>query len=500
MSAPRFDTTTHPAARPDGSARATPPLSRQLVQVARCVQAVQAGRSLATVLPEVPSPLRPGVQALTFHALRHLGTTQALVNLLADKAPPAPARALLCVALALLLPMARSPVDANAAGSPSPGGSHAEHDPSSPVYDAFTVVDQSVQAAHAVRAMAAQAGMVNACLRRFLREQADLLAQVGTDWEARYNHPAWWVKRVRRDHPQHWQAILAANHAAAALVLRVNMVHISRADYLVHLANAGLPAAPVGAAGVALGRTVAVEGLPGYAQGWFSVQDPAAQLAAPLLLDGLPTTPGQPLRVLDACAAPGGKTAHLLEHAHHHGLAVDVLALEVDALRSQRIAENLQRLALPAAAPLPAPVVSKVSVAVVDAGDVPAWWDGVPFDAILLDAPCTASGIVRRHPDVRWLRRETDVAALVATQHRLLETLWPLLKPGGRLLYCTCSVFVAEGQHQVDAFLQRHADALAAPAPGHLLPGAAGRAIGMVDNPHLDHDGFFYALLLKLPT
>jgi 16S rRNA (cytosine967-C5)-methyltransferase len=474
------------------------------VQVVACVQAVQAGRSLTTVLPEVPGPLRPGVQALTFHALRHLGTTQALVNLLADRAPPAPARALLCVALALLLPMARLPVDANAAGSPSPGGGHAEHAPSSPVYDAFTVVDQSVQAAHAVRAMAAQAGMVNACLRRFLREQADLLAQVGADWEARYNHPAWWVKRVRRDHPQHWQAILAANHAAAALVLRVNVAHISRADYLVHLADAGLPAVPVGAAGVALGRTVAVEGLPGYAQGWFSVQDPAAQLAAPLLLDGLPATPGQPLRVLDACAAPGGKTAHLLEQAHHQGLAVDVLALEVDALRSQRILENLRRLALPVAAPQPAPltapVTSQVSVAVADAGDVPAWWDGVLFDAILLDAPCTASGIVRRHPDVRWLRRETDVAALAATQHRLLEALWPLLKPGGRLVYCTCSVFAAEGRSQVEAFLQRHADALAAPAPGHLLPGAAGRASGMADNPHHDHDGFFYALLLKPPA
>jgi 16S rRNA (cytosine967-C5)-methyltransferase len=476
-----------------------PSLARQLVQVARCVQAVQAGRSLTTALPEVPGALRPGVQALTFHALRHLGTTQALVSALADKAPPAPARALLCAALALLLPVvnvvasADAHADSDAAASANPGDGSAARDPSQPVYDAFTVVDQSVEAAHAVRGMAAQAGMVNACLRRFLREQAALLAQVSTDWEARYNHPAWWVKRVRRDHPQHWQAILAANNAAAPLVLRVNVAHISRADYLVHLADAGLPATPVGASGVALGRSVAVEGLPGYVQGWFSVQDPAAQLAAPLLLDGMrgvPGAEGQPLRVLDACAAPGGKTAHLLEHAHHLGLAVQVLALEVDAQRSQRITENLQRLALPANAPASA---STARTVVADAGEVDRWWDGELFDAILLDAPCTASGIVRRHPDVRWLRRETDVAALAATQHRLLEALWPLLKPGGRLVYCTCSVFRAEGQAQVDSFLQRHTDAVSLPAPGHLLPGSAGSGADMADNAPRENDGFFYA-------
>ncbi len=454
------------------SATASPPLSRQLVQAARCVQAVQAGRSLTTALPEVPGPLRPGVQALTFHALRHLGTTQALVALLADKAPPAPVRALLCVALALLLPQ-------------------AEATPLHPHYTAFTVVDQAVEAAHAVRGMAPQAGLVNACLRRFLREQVELLAQVSTDWEARYNHPAWWVKRVRRDHPQHWQAILAANNTAAPLVLRVNTAHIGRDAYLGHLASAGLPAVPMEAGGVALGRAVAVEGLPGYAQGWFSVQDAAAQLAAPLLLQGLPAALGQRLRVLDACAAPGGKTAHLLEQAQQLGLTVQVMALEVDGPRSTRITENLQRLRLPADAH------STAQVVVADAGDVAAWWDGEPFDAILLDAPCTASGIVRRHPDVRWLRRETDVAALAATQQRLLAALWPLLQPGGRLVYCTCSVFRAEGQAQVDAFVQRHPDAEVRPSPGHVLPGRAGAGSDMDDNAARDHDGFYYACLHK---
>lgn len=459
-----------PVARPDGVAKTSPPLSRQLVQAARCVQAVQAGRSLTTALPEVPGPLRPGVQALTFHALRHLGTAQALVALLADKAPPAPARALLCVALALLLP---------------PDGDEQPH------YEAFTVVDQSVGAAHSVRGMAPQAGLVNACLRRFLREQADLLAQVHADWEARYNHPAWWVKRVRRDHPKQWQAILAANNTAAPLVLRINTAHITREAYATHLAQAGVAARSVGTSGLVLTHAVAVEGLPGYDLGWFAVQDPAAQLAAPLLLDGLPATSGQPLRVLDACAAPGGKTAHLLAHAQQLGLVVQVLALEVDSTRSARITENLNRLRVPADAR------SSAQVAVADAGHVGAWWDGALFDAILLDAPCTASGIVRRHPDVRWLRRETDVPALAATQHRLLEALWPLLTPGGRLVYCTCSVFRAEGQQQVDAFVQRHTDAVPGMAPGHLLPGAAGVMADLADNPAGENDGFYYARLDK---
>lgn len=460
-----------------GGHRAT--LAQQLRQAARCVQAVQAGRSLTDVLPTVPGPLRPGVQALTFHALRHLGTVAALVGLLAEKDPPAPTRALLCVSLSLLMPAA-----ANA------------QEVIGPQYEPFTVVDQAVDAVRSVHATAHHAAMVNACLRRYLRERDDLMAQVNADWEARYNHPAWWVKRVRRDHPLHWQAILAASQVPAPLVLRVNTAHLSRDGYLAHLAEVGLQAHAVGASGVRLTRHVGVEGLPGYEQGWFSVQDTAAQLAAPLLLDGLSAAADRPLRVLDACAAPGGKTAHLLERAHERGLAVDVLALEVDARRSQRITENLTRLRLPV--PAAAPPTSAAQVKVADASALSAWWDGELFDAILLDAPCTASGIVRRHPDVRWLRRETDVAALAATQARLLDALWPLLRHGGRMVYCTCSVFRAEGQTQVDAFVARHTDVRTGPAPGHLLPGVAGGSALMTDNAGGENDGFFYTCLDKL--
>ena len=221
--------------------------------------------------------------------------------------------------------------------------------------------------------------------------------------------------------------------------------------------------------------------LPGFAEGDVSVLDAAAQLAAPLLIGrGLPSG----ARVLDACAAPGGKTAHLLELAE-----LDVLALDSDATRLARIGDTLERLALEA------------RTACADAADTAAWWDGQPFDAILLDAPCSASGIVRRHPDVRWLRRPSDIATLARTQARLLDALWPTLKPGGRLLYCTCSVFKAEGQDQIDAFLQRQRDAGIAeqPAsPGHLLPlPDNGEPEARALAPGASPDGFYLALLHK---
>lgn len=505
-------------------------LAQQLVQVAQCVQAVQAGRSLADALPAVSGPLRPGVQALTFHALRHLGTTMALVTLLAERPPAAAARALLGASLALLLPgvaaatagdqataTAISP-DAHAASTQADEGATQPVWSVVPHYDAFTVVDQAVNAAHSVRHLASQAGLINACLRRFLRESDALLSQANADWEARWNHPAWWVKRVRRDHPQQWQQVLMTSNQPAPLTLRVNATQVSRDDYLLQLQAASGSGIATGDAGVTLlrsptARTGAVDTLPGFAEGWFSVQDAAAQVAAPLLMCGLlaqrhgealeraGALPAQPparhLRVLDACAAPGGKTAHLLEVAHSQGLSLSLLALEVDAQRSLRITENLQRLRLPAQPSGAGGPASTVAVVVANAAEVHVWWDGQPFDAILLDAPCTASGIGRRHPDVRWLRRDTDVAALVATQRQLLDALWPLLAPGGRMVYCTCSVFKAEGQAQIDAFLARHTDASVGASPGHLLPGHAGQRPDMADNAAREHDGFFYARLDK---
>ena len=425
-------------------------MAELLNHAADAVQAVRRGESLTTALARCPSPARPGAQALSFHALRWLGAAQVLRAQLAPKAPPPPVDALLLTALALLWPAAPT--------------RYTEH----------TLVDQTVQAAR--KRSNASAGFVNAVLRRFLREREALVAAALLDPLARFNHPPWWTERLRRDWPEQWQQVLDADNEQAPMTLRVNARHGTAQAYAARLAEAGMTASVVGPQAVRLAQACAVERLPGFAQGDVSVQDAAAQLAAPLLI-GAGLRPGA--RVLDACAAPGGKTAHLLELAD-----LDVLALDSDPQRLTRVHETLARLGLQA------------RTRAADAGEPRVWWDGEPFDAILLDAPCSAAGIVRRHPDVRWLRRANDIDALAAQQARLLDALWPLLAPGGRLLFCTCSVFKAEGVNQIDAFLQRQpgASPAASPAaPGHLLP--------LPDNASeqagASGDGFYYALLQK---
>ena len=430
------------------------PLWRQLQATAKVLQLILGGASGTAAVSAVDASLRPGVQSLSFAVLRSLGRAQALRGLLAPRKPSAPVDALLCTALALLSQEANAP------------------------YDAFTLVNQTVEAAKKAPKLKVQAGFINACLRRFLREQADLLAQTAQDPVARWNHPDWWLAKMQAEWPAQWQAILAANNAQAPMVLRVNTRRISVADYLKRLEEAGLAGQPSGLSGVVLQQASAVQQIPGFDDGLVSVQDNAAQWAAPLLLTGLQ---GQsPLQVLDACAAPGGKTAHLLEFAD-----VRVTALDIDAQLCQRIHQNLQRLGLSA------------QVLAADAADLPSWWQGQTFDAILLDAPCSGSGVVRRHPDIRWLRRATDIAQLARQQARLLAVLWPLVKPGGRLLYCTCSVFQAEGRDQIKAFLGNNSNAILLPSPGHLLPDQVVQWPGVVDNPTREHDGFYYALLEK---
>ena len=464
------------------------PLHRLLSQTADAVAAVRAGRSLTDLLAACPADLRGGTQALSFQVLRTLGSAEAARALMAPKAPPPAVDALLVTALALLWPT----------DTPPP---YAEH----------TLVDQAVTAARA-RTPAA-ANFINAVLRRFLRERDTLVAAAQRQPVAAHNHPLWWIERVRQDWPTQWPALLAAANRHPPMALRVNARRGNAAAYLQRLAEAGRAARAVddgspgggafGGQAVLLAQPCAVHELPGFAEGEVSVQDLSAQRAGLLLLGG--TGPGQlpPLaagaRVLDACAAPGGKTAQLLERAD-----LDLLALDSDARRLLRVQETLTRLRLPAAAAAAggglgasAAGGGRVSLQAADARDVARWWDGRPFDAILLDAPCTASGIVRRHPDVRWLRRPDDINALARMQRELLDALWPLLAPGGRLLYATCSIFKAEGSQQIDAFLQRHVaqqPRLAPAAPGHLL--------GVPDNPGSPAaadtgDGFFYALITK---
>lgn len=324
---------------------------------------------------------------------------------------------------------------------------------------AAMVVDQAVMAAGEL-AGGVFKGLVNGVLRNFLRQRESLFAAMKNDEEANYQYPRWWLNRLQRAYREKWQSIVSSGNSAPPMTLRVNQRRGTVAEYLARLQEAGLSARPVGQHGLVLERPAPVDSLPGFRDGLVSVQDAGAQRAAELL------APPQGARVLDACAAPGGKTAHLLEATN-----LDLLALDIDAARTKRIEENLLRLGLTA------------EVKIADCNDVKHWWDGRPFDAILADVPCSASGVVRRHPDIKVLRRESDIRRFAHTQSAILDTLWPLLKPGGRLLYATCSVFPEENAAQIDAFLVRQ--------PGvkrlmeeQLIPGE-------------ENDGFYYALLQK---
>jgi 16S rRNA (cytosine967-C5)-methyltransferase len=430
------------------------PLWRQLSATASVVQAVREGASGTAAIDGVPPELRPGVQALAFHVWRNLGRAQALRKALANKLPPPAADALLCVALALAWNEAEAP------------------------YDAFTLVNQAVEAAKRGAGTHAQANFLNACLRRFLRERDALVAHTDADPVALWNHPGWWIKRLQKEQPTRWRDILVAANRHAPMTLRVNARKITAQGYLAALSQDGIAAQATSDSTIVLDQPVGVQRLPGFDRGMVSVQDTAAQLAVPLLLAGLPQDRG--LRILDACAAPGGKTGHLLELVD-----AQVLALEIDPSRAKRITQNLARLGLQA------------EIVTADAARPQDWWDGQAFDAILLDAPCTASGIVRRHPDVRWLRRESDIPQLAAIQKRMLQALWGLLRPGGHLLYCTCSLFLAEGEAQVQTFLTHNTDAVLLPSPSHLMPRNVAKEDALPDNGPRDHDGFYYALLQK---
>lgn len=319
-------------------------------------------------------------------------------------------------------------------------------------------------------------GLVNGVLRNALRRRQTLLKNADAQPQSRWSHPAWWIQRLRQDWPDHWRAIVEANNQRPPMTLRVNARQGDRAAYLARLEAGGIEARalrPVETA-VEVLKPVAVDMLPGFHTGAVSVQDAAAQLAAPLLMlkDGL--------RVLDACAAPGGKTGHILESSAR---LAQVVAIDSDPRRLDKVSGNLQRLKLHA------------ECIAADAGDPQSWWDGGLFDRILLDAPCSASGVVRRHPDIKALRRETDLIALAQQQQRLLEALWPLLASGGILLYVTCSVFKCENSDGVQAFLGRHSDARELVLDEQwgqpqslgrqLLPGEQGM------------DGFYFARLIK---
>ena len=317
------------------------------------------------------------------------------------------------------------------------------------------------------------AALTNALVRRWLRERETHLARLDAEVSTRTAHPPWLIKAIARDYPNDVEAIAAANNVDAPVWLRVNSRHTTRSKLLETFTQSAIACDVVQdlPEALILRESCDITTLPGYAEGLFSVQDGAAQHTAALVdaRDGM--------RVLDACAAPGGKTAHLLERSDGN-----VVALDKDAGRLERIRENLDRLGL------------RCELRAGDAGDPRTWWDGLAFDRILLDAPCSATGIIRRQSDIKLHRRESDISALVATQARILDALWPLLKRGGRLVYATCSILAAENARQIDSFLTRHADAKTLP----LDLGWRASGAGMQNLPgEAGMDGFFYAVVEK---
>lgn len=423
-------------------------LAFSMAGAAQAVAYVLEGMALPQALSRVfaqlnPTPqMRGAIQDIAYRTMRQVGRVDALITLMTNKPVEPPLLySLMCCALSLLV---------------------IEKD-EVPPYGEFVVVDQAVNAAASNSHMVFAKGMVNAVLRRFLREKETLLPMVLKQPAAMWNYPQWWVDQAKAAYPEQWQDILRSGNTPPPMTLRVNQRQTSVKAYLELLAKESIEAKQIGPFAIRLQKALPVQQIPGFEAGMVSVQDAAAQLAAPLLdlKDGM--------RVLDACAAPGGKTGHILEMAN-----VELLAVETDAKRIERIHENLARLQL---------------FAEIKQGDASRmnWWDTKLYDRILADVPCTASGVVRRHPDIRWLRRKTDAAQLAVTSNRILDNLWKMLKPGGKLLLVTCSIWPIESEKQAQSFVERHA-AIRLDAPGQLVPSS---------DPNNEHDGLFYALFQK---
>lgn len=427
------------------------------VAAAHVVGQALAGKNLDRVLEQVAtrgealtSGERAAVHSISFDTLRHYGLIHAqLDTLLTAPVNDIGVRHLMLVGLAQL--------------QFSKASDHA-------------IVDHAVSACEVMGFHRAKP-LVNAVLRNFLRAPDKFKRERFKLETALYDFPTWWIERAKREHPTHWQPMLLSARAHPPMWLRVNLRQSDSAQYCAELANAGMAARAVGNTAVLLDKPVPVHDLPGFRDGRVSVQDLGAQLAAPLL--GVRAG----MRVLDACAAPGGKSGHLAELADIHLTAIDS-----DKYRLQRVTDNLRRLQL------------KATVKHANLTELDTWWDKKPFDRILLDVPCSGSGVVRRHPDIKWGRRETDLGSFARQQAHLLDSAWNCLAVGGRLLYVTCSIFEAENQHIMAAFRKRHAAAKTLPtvhsgADAALLPDLVeGQLL-----PDELHDGFYFALLEKQP-
>jgi 16S rRNA (cytosine967-C5)-methyltransferase len=422
-------------------------MQRIQLEAAKVVsKVVRGGRNLTQVLSEtlrkqssLTAQERGALQDLCYGTLRFYSRLGFILDsLLERRVQESPLRCLLLVALYQL--------------QHTKAGQHA-------------IVDQAVSAAKSFNPAAG--GLVNAVLRNFLRKQPALLVAADQKDESRYAYQPWWIEALKAQYGGQAAAIMEAGNRHPPMTLRVNVRHTAATEYQALLATQDIIARQVEPDALILERPLTVDRLPRFAEGWVSVQDAGAQYAARLLdaRDGM--------RVLDVCAAPGGKTAHLLEAAN-----IEMVAVDKDEERLGRVRENLKRLNL------------KAQVVCGDAATPADWWDGNAFQRILADVPCSASGVVRRHPDIKWLRRAEDIGSFALQQEQILESLWPLLARDGKLLYATCSIFARENQQVIAAFLKRHDDAIRIELS----------APGMTDGqllPNEEHDGFFYALLHK---
>ena len=414
---------------------------------AQAVQSVLAGTNLGNALARqvqksgLNERERASVQALSYGTLRYLGLLRFILDRLVKRPPGNETVTFLLLVALYQLEFGKS--------------AH------------YAVVDHAVKAAGTIGGRSVKP-FVNAVLREYLRQRKELIGAARRDDLARFSYPRWWIEKLREQlGSQRAHSVLETGNEHPLMTVRVNRRRMRPEQYLALLAEHDMEATVIGAQAVLLAIPVGVADLPGFSDGLVSVQDAGAQISAQLL----DAQPGD--NVVDACAAPGGKTGHILELAD-----VSMTALDRDAERLERISENLQRLHLTA------------NLQCVDAADLGSWWDGKQVERVLLDAPCSASGIVRRHPDIKWLRREEDIDGFRQQQQRLLEALWQVVAQGGKLLYVTCSIFREENEEQVDWFLSRHTDASLA-----LRTDIHGSALLL---PSKEHDGFFHALFEKV--
>lgn len=412
-------------------------------------QVVDKGHSLSNALPAAQQTIKPRdhalLQEICYGALRYLPRLESIANELMDKPLKGKQRVFHHLILVGIYQLSFMRIPAHAA------------------------VGETVEGTKTLKGPRLR-GLINAVLRNYQRNQEELDALAVSHNAGKYGHPSWLLKLLQESYPQQWQEIVAANNCKAPMWLRVNHQHHSRDEYLELLKNENIDNSIHSEAkdAVKLAAPCDVTQLPGFDKGWVSVQDAAAQLSINYL------TPQDGELILDCCAAPGGKTAHILERTQ----GCEVVAIDCDESRLKRVHDNLQRLNL------------KAKVICGDARNPKDWWQGEQFDRILLDAPCSATGVIRRHPDIKWLRRADDIEALAELQSEILDAMWQQLKPGGTLVYATCSITPQENREQVKAFLARTKDAQlhgsTADNPGRqILPGEE------------DMDGFYYAILYK---